>query len=349
METKSRSLSRQSASLLADNCSGSIFILVLWAICLLSIFALSLGYTVRQRIALIQRFNERDKLHLIAEAGTKFAIIQIRRQEIKSYDALKDAWSNNEATFKDLNIADGKFDISYDFINEQTGLIETRFGVIDEERKININVAKEEELRRLFHILLGIDEVEAQNLSASIIDWRDGDSELSIPLGSAEDSYYRGLQYPYEAKDARFEVLEELILVKGVSDKIFEKIKDYITIYGEGRVNINTASREVLLALGLTREITDKVMAFRKGEDDIVGSVDDNVFDSTTNLASRLNQFYKLSETEIAILSQLQDKFTTTSEHFMIKSVASLRNAKRSIEARCVVSRRGEILRWQES
>ena len=96
-------------------------------------------------------------------------------------------------------------------------------------------------IERLFRIGLGMDDMRA-GVAASIKDWRDKDSELSIPVGSAEDFLYRGLKYPYEAKDEDLESLDEL-LVNGMTKDIFERIKDYVTVWGSGMVNINTAGR----------------------------------------------------------------------------------------------------------
>jgi len=74
----------------------------------------------------------------------------------------------------------------------------------------------------LLETCLSLDDKEAQEISAAIVDWRDGDSALSIPVGSAEDSDYHDLKEPYNCKDAPFQVLEEVLLVKG-STQLFGK------------------------------------------------------------------------------------------------------------------------------
>jgi len=186
---------------------------------------------------------------------------------------------------------------------------------------------------------LDFDEIEAQELAASIIDWRDNDSELSIPLGSAEDMYYTGLQYPYEAKDAEFEVLEELLLVKGMDRDIFERLKSYITIYGEGRINVNTAQKNVLLSLGLNEDIAEGIITFRK----------DKFFNSPSDIVPRFSQFSHLSASEIAQLTTIADQYLITKpDNFMIRSVARLNNRKNKSEVVSVVRRNGDILYWQE-
>ncbi len=340
-----------------DSNAGSILIIVLWSLCLLATFAVCLGAGVRQKIILVKRLEERDKLHFIGEAGIKKAIAELAKEQKetseakeKTYDALNDAWSNNADAFKEVRVGDGMFNICHNYIDEESGLAEIRYGLIDEERKININKIDQVVLERLFKIVLGFGEIEAQELAASIIDWRDSDSQLSIPIGSAEDSYYRSLRYSYEAKDAKFEIIDEVLLVKHMTKEVFDKIKDYITIYGNGKINANTASKEVLLSLGLNEYIVDRILAFRRGEDGIVSTSDDNVFDTPSDIVPKLSRYSHLSDSEVAQLDAVRDRYLgTSSNNFMARSIARLGNRKDTAETIAVINRYGNILYWQES
>lgn len=326
---------------------SSILIITLWSLCSLSVFAVILAYEVRQKITLVKRLDERSKLRLIAEAGIKAAISKLKKEEVKTYDSLQDAWSNDISAFKDINLDAGRYNICYN--NNGSAVIETRWGIVDEERKININTASKSVLERLFHILLDFDEVQAQELAASIVDWRDNDSELSIPIGSGEDSYYSGLRYPYEAKDAKFEILEEVILVKGVSMEIFAQIKDYLTVYGNGRVNINTASRQALLALGLNESVVEKIFFFRGGKNES-DSAQGNIFIEPSSIMPQLSRHTPLSDSEIAQLSVVSEQLLCTkSNNFMIRCLAGLSNRKNTVEVSCVVKRGGKILYSREN
>jgi type II secretory pathway component PulK len=316
---------------------------------MLSVFTVTLSSGVRQKLSLIKRLDERDRMRYIADAALKKAIAQIKKEEHKGYDTLKDAWSNDASRFKDIPIEDGTFSIVYPYVDEVSGDTQSRYGLIDEESKININTANRKIMERLFQILLSVSDTEAQGLAASIIDWRDGDSLLSIPLGSAEDAYYKGLSHPYEAKDAGFESLEELLLVKGVAQDILEKIKKYITVYGEARVNINTASKTVLASLGLHERIINAILLFRAGEDGSRGTFDDNVFDAALSITQRLSQRYQLNEAEAAELTVISERYLTTySSAFMVEAVAQLQNRKNSLRVVSVIDRQGKILYWQE-
>lgn len=345
---------------LADNHKGAILVIVLWTLCLLTTFAVHLGFGARQKIIMVGRLDARDRLHFIAEAGVKRAILELKKEDqTPGFDVLNDRWSNNIDIFKEIQVGEGRFTVGYNYLNSESGEYQARYGIIDEERKININKAERVVIERLFKII-GLNEMEAQNLSASIVDWRDKDSELSIPLGSAEDRYYRNLKEPYEAKDADFEVPEELLLVRGMNQQIFDEIKDFITIYGEGKVNINTAGEEVLLSLGLYGSVVDKILTFRCGQDLIEATADDNVFDSPANIVAKLSQFCSLSESEAANLNNLTSakRITNKSDNFMIKSIAKLSKKDTSFEIVCVFERSysdesgsnegGKIRYWRE-
>ena len=287
-------------------------------------------------------------MSLIAEAGVKKAIIQIKGTEQKSCYALKDEWSNNPAAFKDCLVDNGRFNIGYSISQEPQGT-QFRWGLIDEERKVNINNAELKVLKGLFQTVLDLDESAALELAASIIDWRDNDSELSIPSGSAENPYYRSLRYSYEARNSEFQALEEVLLVKGMTQDLFMELKEYITIYGDGRVNINSAPREVLLALGLGEDIVNKILTFRYGEDGIEATADDNIFDGTSNIAPTLKQAFQLNDAEVNLLTTISELYlVTASNHFMINSIASLENKKNTSTTTCVVDHKGNILYWRE-
>ena len=330
--------------------AGSILVITLWSISFLATLAVILSFYARQKTTLVRRLDERDKLYLVAEAGVNKAIMQIVRRSEKdeSCFALNDPLRDNAAKFKDIDIGDAKANVSY-VIYGGDGIPQIKWGVVDEESKVNINKFDLAVLRRLFQIVLGIYDTEAEELAAAVIDWRDADSEPCIPSGSAEDFYYKSLPYSYEAKDAEFQSPEEILMVKDMTEERFSKLKDYITIYGGDKVNINTASRPVLLALGLGEDIVDKIISFRSGEDRLEGTKDDNIFRGAIGVASQLSQAYSLNDSEVSLLGQVAERYLScNSEYFMIRSSANLNNKKDTIEVTSAVDRNGRVLCWRQ-
>jgi type II secretory pathway component PulK len=87
------------------------------------------------------------------------------------------------------------------------------------------------------------------NLIGNLKDWSDSDNMVSSGQGSYEDNFYNRQDPPYLTKNAPFDSKEEIRLVEGWQDDVYERFRDQITIYGNGRVNINTASDEVIKGL----------------------------------------------------------------------------------------------------
>jgi type II secretory pathway component PulK len=154
----------------------------------------------------------------------------------------------------------------------------------------------------------------------------------------------------FVTKDALLESMDELFLVKGVTPSVFRKIKGFITIYGSGRVNINTTGKEILSALGLNDDLIQKTIAFRQGKDGVDGTADDNIFTAAAGIVPSISQAYHLSAADIAELSAVADKYlATSSNNFMVRSLASLNHRANTKETVCVFNRTTDkIIYWSE-
>jgi len=104
----------------------------------------------------------------------------------------------------------------------------------------------------------------------AILDWIDADLRTRTPDG-AEDGYYLNLDPPYRSANIPLQSITTLRLVKGFEDpQILRKIRSGICAYPPGeqanRINVNTASKEVLksLAAGLTDSVADAIIKRRK-------------------------------------------------------------------------------------
>ena len=85
-------------------------------------------------------------------------------------------------------------------------------------------IDSEAQLSALFRALdLDLGPVQA------ILDWIDQDSETRYPNG-AEDEYYTGLEVPYRTANGPFATMRELLLVRGITTEIYEKLSPHIHI-----------------------------------------------------------------------------------------------------------------------
>lgn len=301
---------------------------------------------MRQKITLSSRLDRRGALYSFAEFGIGKALAEIRQPDSSpDYDALSEGWANQEQIFKDISVGDGTISVMYEDRDSEVEK-KIRYGMRDEESKINLNTADPKILSRLFQIAAGLDDEEADTIAYGIVDWRDKDDVLANSSFGAEDDDYEDLDLPYDAKDGPFEVLNELLLVRGMSPEIYAKAKDYLTIYGGGAVNFNTAPKMVLMALGLDEKTADLALSYRAGTDRETGTADDRVFVDVNSITAELSRTYSLSSADLAVISNMVASgiLSTKSANFRILSRGQLGNMILDVEA--IVKREGNILFW---
>jgi len=325
---------------------GSILIGVLWSLFFMASLALAINSLISPQLILAARLRDRVMLHHIAEAGLKRAIIEIRADETEDYDVFSDPWSINEDAFKEIQLADGRYFSVKSAVAGDEG--EMHYGLIDEERKININAATVEVLNEFFKIVGETSSQEAEDIADSIIDWRDEDDEPGD--NGAESPYYESLSPRYTCKNAPFDVLVELLLIKEMTQEIFEKVEDYLTVYGNGKVNLNTADVLVLQSLGMRESLAKKVITFREGDDGRIGTEDDNAFESTQNAGSLLSSKTGLSVEEIDEFNAIAggDLAGVQSNNFRGISVGALQEQEMSAQIVFIINRDEQIRYWRQ-
>ena len=127
--------------------------------------------------------------------------------------------------------------------------------------QLNINRMDEQQLRDFFSYILGNFSV-ADRLSQAIADWRDLDDDKR-PAGEERDGYIKKglLVLP---TNGPFRQVEELLMVEGMTPQIFEAVAPYLTTYGDGSVNINTAPVPVLRAMpGMSDAVLNNILSMR--------------------------------------------------------------------------------------
>lgn len=274
---------------------GSILVVVLWALFFLGALAVSIYALLAPQIGLAGRLKDRTRLYYLAQAGAQKAMAVLADDETEDVDGFKDAWANSEEEFKDMRLGEeGYVSVSYASVSD--GEEETRYGLVDEERKININTAAFDVLKQIMELTGQTTSQTASDIADSTLDWVDEDSEPRE--NGAEDGYYEGRVQAYACKDAEFQILEELLLVKGMTQEIFDKVSAHLTVYGNGKVNLNTAGKDVLEALGMGDTLADKFVRFRRGNDDREGTADDNVFGSVESVKTTFGGSVSLAAEE---------------------------------------------------
>jgi type II secretory pathway component PulK len=272
----------------------------------------------------------------------------LQKSEYQYTSAAKAFRHNNPVRFGDIRIGEGSSEVSYMAPNDARKL-EKRYGIADEEGKINVNTADRIVLKKIIALALSFDEEYAAKIADAIFDWRQrGESELK---GFYSEDYYANLKFPYSKKSEPFELPDELMLVKGIDRPMFDVLASYLTVYGDGHVNINTASRPVLLAIGLDDITADKLLKARRGADGVDNTLDDHVFYRTYDIASEVAGYVKLEEAEIRAIDQLNLRglITTNSYYFTIQGESFWGRSNDRKKVSCVVdAKQNRIVYWKE-
>ncbi len=261
---------------------GFIFVVVILIV--FSLIALIMSFSRESAVEISLAGYSKDSYlaYQLAYSAVQSAIFLLDRDK-REVDTLKEDWAMLDKTRLLDEIA-------------TEGSVICR--IIAENSKLNVNYLlnkdgrinqqRENQLKRLFNIL----DIKEDFLSP-LLDWLDKDD---IPrLKGAEDSYYMQLKYPYHCGNYLFESIGQIFLVKGMKkvDQILKKRKkgllDFITIYSKGKVNINTAPKEVIQGLSpkIDDDLAKAIVEYRKEEDfrsinDLmkVPGVDSDVFDN---------------------------------------------------------------------
>ncbi len=153
-----------------------------------------------------------------------------------------------------------------------------------------------------------------------------------------------------EEKRMGFNAVEELRYVRGVrEDDWFGThrtvgLKRLLTVWGDGRINVNTASREVLACIpGLRSGDINTILNYRAGGDGVLNTGDDRGFENPEDLTDKTGV--------TGASREALDKYCKyTSSHFRITGVATRRQGRVRAVCSAIVSYESEfmVIDWQE-
>ncbi|MCL5024427.1 MAG: general secretion pathway protein GspK, partial [Nitrospirae bacterium] len=236
---------------------GIALLMVLWALTVLMVIVLSFSYAARVETNSTLSFKDGIEKKFLAEAGIQRGIVEVlyRIQNLTLEGG--DIWKTDGTSYAD-RMGDGGYTV----------------GITDESGKLDLNTLTDSSGIILKNLLMnaGVKEEDADTVVDSVLDWKDGDDLRR--MHGAEDDYYMSLPTPYKAKNANFDTLEELLLVKGITPEILygsdegRGIIDFLTIHSRAsQINVNAAPKEVLSAIpGITPEMADTITDYREAK-----------------------------------------------------------------------------------
>lgn len=175
--------------------------------------------------------------------------------------------------------------------------------VYDHAGKINLRDLNRVRWRELLEKQLGEEaDQEIEEMLQAWTDWVDLNQNSTV--NGAEDDYYQSLDDPYLPRNAQIESVEEILLIRGFGDVFADVDLDAaFTLYtDDDLINLNLATREAMELLpGLDDELIEEIMLWRqenefRGNGDVAQIVpEENMADLRRWLNSRkTSNFYTI-------------------------------------------------------
>ena len=344
---------------------GSALIVSLWVIGLLGMLVASFAFEAHIEARLTSYYRNRTKADYLARSGLAIAELLMSKSEgltaggeLDEAKAATDKWHAHAQS-----LADGvEVVIEHDLAEEDLGEGTITVKITPEPARLNVNTltAKLGETSDL--IWEGIFEVAGipvemwSELIEAFYDWTDEDDAPRAD-GAETDDYYGSLDEPYMARNGPLDTVGELLLIKGFTremldggvlhEGMFEDdtlrcsgMGDMLTTYGDGKVNVNAASRRVLMALpGVDENIVELIEEERRGWTDESGVSHDESFKDVGDFTSRIPE----------LDGRVKDLVSTSSQIYRITSTGEINGVPRTLW--CIVryeSKKLTIVRWRE-
>lgn len=227
---------------------ATILISVLWVIIIMSIVVLALNFEARSDIERTILMRDRAKAYWLARGASEYAKYEYAVQKANQFEAQEEPQRHFRFEYEE---------------GEAAVMLESV------SAKMSINVTNEELWLELLNYY-GLEEMQAAEVVDAILDWRDEDQE--VRLNGAEFEYYQSLNPPYAPRNGAFHSVEEIILVRGITEEMYYGtkrgasgkygLKDMLSASGPiiNRFDINSAPKPLLVAiLNITDEEADAI------------------------------------------------------------------------------------------
>ena len=311
---------------------GFVLITVLLTIVLLTAVLVQFNCESRLGLRAVDDYLAQRQALACARAGYELALATIAKNpQISTNETLHGLLTQE----KSITLGSGQCTVS----------------VEQENGKLNINAFKDRDNRlerTRIDQMLRLNDLLNQNrqtdisyaVAPAIIDWTDADDQvtrLSFIANhneGAESDHYARLPQPYRCSNRPFEILDEALLVRSMTESAFygdraggeqqqrysNGLADYLTVYGDGQIDINAASKLILQSISPAIDATLATM--------IVEQRDNEPFEKLT----QLQHIAGMTDAAYAALG----KVTTTrprDHYYLVKARGTFAQADMTITA----------------
>ena len=286
---------------------GIALLLTLMVVGILTAATVSFMRSARLEAVVAENGYNFTQAEIYARAGVAGAMTLLAMDDNK-YDALTEPWAQfAAAAIAAANVfEEGGFTGA---IEDLSGKFNPNF-MVDSRGLMNMERVKQAER------LLQLEEL-SPDLLPPLLDWLDKDGE--VRPGGTEDAYYQALEDPYPCENGPLASIGQLALVKGFTPEIVagtEKrpgLREVMTTWSDGRININTASLKVLMSLDddLTQTVAEEIIQRRKSEP-----------------FTKLDELREVSALTPEVFARITARVSVISTHFLVTAEGRFREAR---------------------
>lgn len=281
----------------------------LWVLVILSLIVGSFAFEVNLEGMLVSHKRKKFRAEMMAFSGIEYAKAILDKQqdakELEIEDMAEDRDGFMQAALYIKRGLSTSSTIEFKDGGKFTVTLESA------EAGRNINMLTREQWLDIFE-MANVPSTEWDAMIDCLQDWIDENDLHQLDGAESDDPFYEEAGYP--VKNGPLDSVEELLLVKNwgpdilygkpadeESDQIFG-IADILTVWGDGKANLNTASQDLLLSY---TEYEDwelaSVFEARMGEDGEEGTLDDGI-KSLNDVGADPNKF-KLQSSFVKVTS----------------------------------------------
>ena len=278
---------------LLQNCkssgrSGSALIVALWTLLILTLMIGTFAFNMHIEAGITSHYRKRVKAQYLARAGGEWAQYLLAQTGSDLDEETEDSPLEEDVLTQAKRILRGNAVYS---LKQELGAGTFSIDIIPEEGRGNINQMTDEQWEEMLD-QAGVPEEQWEELIDCFADWIDENDEHHLNGAESDDPFYK--ERGYECKNAPLDTVDELLLIKGFTaaivyggpaeredDAPYRGIASMLTVWGDGKININTATRETMLAFlpGIDEWMVDDIIEGRKGLDG-EENTDDDGFES---------------------------------------------------------------------
>ncbi len=215
------------------NQEGMALLMVLVVVALLSSLLVEFSFSTLVDLRATETFRDRTKAFYLARGGVEAARM-ILQEDKNEFDHASEFWGD---LLSSIPAGDGDVSLKIE----------------DFSGRFNLNSVADNRGNRLpgYHRfialcqeLLAVDATEARLLADALVYWFDADRTRVTP----DDGYYAEQQPAYSRKGGHLDTLNELQMVRGFEAETIRRLKNDVRVFGDEKINVNTASAAVLYA-----------------------------------------------------------------------------------------------------